>query len=51
MADERVANYRADYDAVVNSYNHFLERNTTYLSEADLNVVPEKKPLFQMVSE
>ena len=49
MADERVANYRADYDAIVTGYNRFLERNQTYLT--DLTDTPEKKPLFQMVSE
>jgi hypothetical protein len=51
MADERVANYRADYDAVVTGYNQFLDRNKNFLSEVDHNTMPEKKPLFQMVSE
>lgn len=49
MADERVGNYRADYDAIVTGYNRFLERNKNYLTE--LTDTPEKKPLFQMVSE
>jgi hypothetical protein len=51
MADERVANYRADYDAVVSGYNQFLDRNKNFLTEVDHNATPEKKPLFQMVSE
>lgn len=52
LADERVANYRSDYDAVVMAYNQFLEQNQRYLTDLnDLSAVPEKKPLFQMVSE
>jgi hypothetical protein len=51
MADERVANYRADYDAIVSAYNTFIEKNKNFLTEVDLKTIPEKKPLFQMVSE
>jgi hypothetical protein len=50
-ADQRVDNYRVDYDSVVTEYNRFLEKNRAYLKEIDQNIIPEKKPLFQMVSE
>lgn len=50
-ADQRVNNYRIDYDSIVTAYNHFLEKNKDYLTEIDQSSTPEKKPLFQMVSE
>lgn len=51
LADERVSNYRDDYDAIVHGYNLFLEQNKVYLSDIDPDSTLEKKPLFQMVSE
>ena len=51
LADERVSNYRDDYDAIVYGYNLFLEQNKIYLSDIDPDSTLEKKPLFQMVSE
>jgi hypothetical protein len=51
MAEQRVNNYRNDYDGIVLAYNHFVEKNKNFLSEVDQNTAPEKKPLFQMVSE
>jgi len=51
MADQRVNNYREEYDAVVVAYNTFIEKNKGYLKEIDQSNSFEKKPLFQMVSE
>lgn len=51
MADQRVNNYRAEYDAVVIAYNNFIEKNKESLKEIDRSNNVEKKPLFQMVSE
>ena len=51
LADERVGNYRDDYDAIVEGYNTFLERNKEFLAEIDPDSTLEKKPLFQMVSD
>jgi|SRR5688572_860137 len=51
MADQRVNNYREEYDAVVIAYNSFIEQNKNYLKEIDHSNSFEKKPLFQMVSE
>lgn len=51
MADQRVNNYRAEYDAVVIAYNNFIEKNKESLKEIDRSNTFEKKPLFQMISE
>ena len=51
MADQRVNNYREEYDAVGLAYNSFIEKNKDYLKEIDQSNSFEKKPLFQMVSE
>ena len=50
-ADQRMATYREDYDAIVVAYNTFLEKNKSYLHEIDENSTFEKRPLFQMVAE
>jgi hypothetical protein len=50
LADERVINYREDYDMIVIDYNQFLDENKPYLEEANRNDTLEKKYLFQMVS-
>lgn len=50
MADERVNNYREDYDMVVMEYNNFLDQNKAYLQEANRSDSLEKKHLFQMVA-
>lgn len=50
LADERVINYREDYDLIVIDYNNFLDENKPYLEEANRNDTLEKKYLFQMVS-
>jgi hypothetical protein len=51
LADERVNNYRADYDDIATSYNAFLEKYHQEIKEIDTHTSLEKKPLFQMVSE
>jgi hypothetical protein len=51
LAEQRVSNYRADYDAIVSGYNRFLEGNKMYLTDVDPDSTLQKKPLFQMVSE
>jgi len=50
LADERVNNYREDYDLIVMQYNEFLDENKSYLVESNRNDSLEKKYLFQMVS-
>lgn len=50
LADERVNNYREDYDLIVMEYNDFLDQNKSYLLEANKSDSLEKKYLFQMVS-
>jgi hypothetical protein len=50
LADERVNNYREGYDLVVMQYNEFLDKNRSYLQEANRDDSLEKKHLFQMVS-
>jgi hypothetical protein len=49
-ADQRVDNYREDYDDIVMHYNSFLENNKNDLKEITHNDSLEKKPLFRMVS-
>lgn len=50
-ADERMLNYRQEYDSIVYTYNQFVEKNIKYLSETEEGVSIDKKPLFQMVSD
>jgi len=50
LADQRVNNYREEYDFIANHYNQFLARNKTYLKEIEHSDSLEMKPLFQMVS-
>ncbi len=49
LAEERVNNYREDYDDLVWRYNYFIEENQSYLTEIDSDSL-QKKHLFQMVS-
>lgn len=51
IADQRVNNYRAEYDAITMKYNNFLESNKYYLTEFNLTDSLEMKPLFQMTYE
>lgn len=50
-ADERVMNYRLEYDEVASRLNGFIERNKNQLDDIDLDSFLEKKPLFQMAAE
>jgi hypothetical protein len=50
IADQRVANYREEYDHIVTQYNQFLERNTPYLTEISNHDTIHKKHLFRMVA-
>lgn len=49
MAEERVGNYRADYDDLVAHYNTFLDENRGYLAEFSRDSV-KKKTRFELVS-
>lgn len=51
LADERVGNYRYEYDSLVLIFNNFIEKNEIHFSEADNNLPLEKKPAFQIASE
>ena len=50
IADQRVANYREEYDMIVIKYNQFLERNNSYLSEISNSDTIQKRHLFRMVA-
>lgn len=50
-ADQRVNNYREQYDFIAVQYNSFLERNKTFLQEAEKDQALFEKPLFQMASD
>ncbi|MBL0742808.1 hypothetical protein [Chryseolinea lacunae] len=50
MADQRVNNYRAEYDLITARYNTFLDKNRADLKEINHGDSLELKPLFQMVS-
>lgn len=50
-ADQRVINYREEYDRMVQRFNHFVEQNKQFLKEADEDFLLDKKPLFQMAAE
>lgn len=49
MAEERIGNYRSDYDDLVSHYNSFLDVNKAYLVQTHLDSV-RKKPRFELVS-
>ncbi|MEX2232693.1 MAG: hypothetical protein WD824_11060 [Cyclobacteriaceae bacterium] len=50
-ADQRVNNYRAEYDLVASRFNKFIDRNKGMLKEIDEDSFLEKKPLFHMAAE
>ncbi len=50
-ADQRVNNYREDYDGIALRFNNFIEENHSLLKDTDEKSFLEKKPLFQMASE
>ena len=49
LADERVNNYRAEYDEIVSKYNQFIAMNKPYLRDVNRDSLKQKH-LFQMVS-
>jgi len=49
LADERVNNYRAEYDEIVSKYNNFIAMNKSYLTGVSRDSLKQKH-LFQMVS-
>jgi hypothetical protein len=49
LADDRVNNYREDYDDIVANYNDFIDNNKPYLTEMNADSL-RKRSLFQMVS-
>lgn len=51
LADQRMINYRIEYDAIAAVYNRFIEENHHVLKLIDKKASFEKKPMFQMVSE
>jgi hypothetical protein len=50
-AEQRVQNYRLEYDAIAEEYNAFIDKHRTALKEVDEDSFLEKKPLFQMAEE
>jgi hypothetical protein len=49
-ADQRIENYRVEYDQIASDYNAFIDENKKFLHEMEEDTF-EKKPLFQMVAE
>ncbi|MGC3947272.1 MAG: hypothetical protein QM762_22620 [Chryseolinea sp.] len=49
LAEERIENYRADYDDLVSHYNTFLDANRRDLVQLSRDSI-QKKPRFQLVS-
>ncbi len=50
-ADQRVMNYRAEYDDIAKQYNQFIERNREILEIAPSDTSLRKRPLFQMAAD
>lgn len=50
-ADQRVNNYRVEYDQITMRFNHFIERNGDALEELNDNNTIKKKPLFEVAKE
>jgi hypothetical protein len=50
-ADQRVDNYRQEYDHIASTFNRFIDENRKWLTEIDEDSFMQKKPLFQMVAE
>jgi hypothetical protein len=48
IAEQRVSNYRQDYDDITMRYNKFLKINHSYLKEMSQADSLEMKPIFQM---
>lgn len=50
-ADQRVNNYRDQYDLIAKEFNTFLEANKAFLKDMEESQSLDKKPLFQMASD
>jgi septal ring factor EnvC (AmiA/AmiB activator) len=50
-ADQRVENYRLEYDSIARQFNQFVDEHRAFLKEIDQDSFLEKRPLFQMVAE
>ena len=50
-ADQRVNNYRQEYDDIAVRFNRFIERNRRILEEIEKDSTILKRPLFQMAVE
>ena len=50
-SEQRVQNYRLEYDATAEEYNAFIDKHRNVLKEMDEESFLEKKPLFQMAEE
>ena len=50
-ADQRVNNYRDEYDEIASSFNAFIESNREMLTDIRNDSGFEKKPLFEMAAE
>lgn len=50
-ADQRVLNYRAQYDEVASKFNRFIEQHEEFLEDMESDSLSAKKPLFQMAAE
>jgi hypothetical protein len=50
-ADQRVINYRAEYDQIAQRYNAFLQAHANYLKEHDQSCSLDKKPVFEVVAD
>lgn len=50
-ADQRVMNYRREYDRTASRFNAFIDQNKEVLQELDSQTFLQKKPLFEMASE
>ncbi|HNP06903.1 MAG TPA: hypothetical protein PKN99_04720 [Cyclobacteriaceae bacterium] len=48
MSEQRVGEYRSQYDRVASRYNAFLEKNKDYIKEIDKDYTGEKRALFRM---
>jgi hypothetical protein len=51
ISDQRIYQYREQYDLITARYNTFVEDNRKFLKEIDSDSFLEKKPLFQMVAD
>ena len=50
-AEQRIENYRATYDSIVNEYNSIITKNSQLLKESESITSLKKKPLFQTAFE